>query len=193
MPIDEAGVIRLMDQTSSYWRELMRGSFDRTYAASRMRVGMVHERIGLAPQFYVAGLARQFGGILENLEQLEAPPLEAVDAILRAVFFDLTFVIDAYVEARAAALVQTDRFAAPLIAGLSTGIAIVDRRNRIEVVNQHLLDLVGISASVAHRMAVADALPFAGIVELVAAVRDSAASHDQFGNATISGVSILIR
>lgn len=172
--VDEEATSRLMIQVDSYWRELLSSSFDRSHAASRMRVGMVHERIGLAPQFYVAGLARQFGGILDSLVGLDEPLVDAVDALVRAVFFDLTFVIDAYVEARAAALVQTEQFASQLIAGLSTGIAIVDARNRIEVANQQLLDLVGISATVAHRMPVADALPFSGVVELIDAVRDSA-------------------
>ncbi|MEZ5229893.1 MAG: protoglobin domain-containing protein [Acidimicrobiales bacterium] len=170
--VDDSSIDRLINQVDIYWRDLLHSRFDRGHAASRMRVGMVHERIGLAPQFYVAGLGRQLGGILHALER-DPSPVDAVDALLRAVFFDLTFVIDAYVEARANALTQTDRFASQLIAGLSTGMAIVDVRNRIEVVNQQLLDLVGIPAAIAHRMPVADALPFAGIDELVDAVRQT--------------------
>ncbi len=171
--VDGESTARLMAQVDNYWRELMQSGFDRSHAASRMRVGMVHERIGLAPQFYVAGLAQQLGGILGSLESMEESPLEAVDALVRAVFFDLTFVIDAYVEARAVALVQTERFANQLIASLSTGVAIIDARNRIEVVNQQLLDMVLIPAAAAHRMPVADALPFSGILELIDAVRDA--------------------
>ncbi len=37
-------------QVASYWRELVEGEFDPPYAASRMRIGVIHERISLGPE-----------------------------------------------------------------------------------------------------------------------------------------------
>ena len=50
----------------------------------------------------------------------------SMPALIRALFFDLSFVVDAYLDARAAALLRADGYAAALLAGLPQGVAVVD-------------------------------------------------------------------
>jgi PAS domain-containing protein len=90
------------------------------------------------------------------------------------VFFDLTFVIDAYMEARVSTLFEISRFAGQVVTGLANGVAVVDRRHRIEYANEELLAIVGVSPGVLHRLPLRSALPFDGIDDLVMAARADA-------------------
>lgn len=174
-------VPRLLDQVGAYWTELAGSRFDRTHAAASMRVGVIHERIGLTPPLYLAGLARQVTGLLRALVRPGADVRREVDALVRAVFFDATFVIDAYLGARADTLLQTGRYAEQLVSGLASGVAVVDDRGRIEHANAQLLEMVGTPAGVLRRMPVESALPFPGIADLVDAARRAPAGRQTLG------------
>jgi PAS domain S-box-containing protein len=166
--------VRLRQEVAAFWLATMTGSFDRVHAARCLRVGVVHERIGLSPQHYIAGLARHLAGVLHALPRPGADLRREVDAIIRAAFFDMSFVIDAYLDARAQSLLQTGRFAKQVVTGLANAVAIVDGRDRVEYANEELLDLAGISAAVLRRMPVESALPLEGITALVDSARASA-------------------
>lgn len=164
---------RLMQQVATYWSELTTSEFDTVHAASRLRVGLIHERIGLAPQHYLAGVAQQLTGVLRLLDRTGADLMREIDALVRVVFFDMAFVIDAYLDARMASLVDASRFAAQVVSSLSTGVAVVDARGRVEYANDQLLDYVGVSAAVVLRMPVQHALRLEGVAELVVSARTS--------------------
>lgn len=161
--VDERQVRRLTAQVAAYWREFTAVTFDRHYAVSRMRVGIVHERIGLDPQWYLAGLARQASGFLRAIPS-DHPQLAAViRSFLKTLAFDLTFVMDAYMEARAATLLRTQGYAQQLMAGLSSAVVIVDRRARIQFANESFVEKTGVEPSLLYMMALKDVVP---IVEL---------------------------
>jgi DNA-binding CsgD family transcriptional regulator len=170
-------VQRLLGKLVEFWSEASRMSFDRLRGMSRMRVGVIHERIGLTPQFYLAGLGRQLAGVLRALTGDRDEVRSAVDAIVRAAFFDLTFVIDAYLEARAATLLQTGQFAGQLVAGLANGVVMVDGRNRVEFANDQLVILTGVPATMLYRMPIEDALALDGVSELLRTVRESSSGR----------------
>lgn len=161
---------RLMTEVQRHWMELVVTGFDEAHAASRMRVGVVHEKIGLTPQYYLAGLARQLIGVLRRLPDDGATP-GRVDALVRAALYDATFVLDAYLNARAETLLHGAHYANHIVASLNTGVAVVDARDRLEYANEQLLSYVGVPAGVLHRMPVQDALPLAELPELLEKVR----------------------
>lgn len=119
-------VPRLKRQVSAFWHEFSAANFDRLHAASRVRVGVVHERIGLTPQWYLIGLARQMNGILRGILNTSSDPVESAEAFLRAAFLDVAYVIDAYMEARAYRLLHAGDFASKLMSGLAAGVLVVD-------------------------------------------------------------------
>lgn len=168
---------RLRSEVSAFWHETTTGAFDVSHAASRLRVGVIHEQIGLVPQWYLAGLAAHLAGLLRAVVGSSDDVRRDVDALIRAAFFDATFVIDAYLEARASSLLQTGRFASQVVTGLANGVAIVDSRDRIEFANDQFLDLVGVSPGVLHRMPLDSALPIAGIRDLIDAARSAASGR----------------
>lgn len=128
-----------------FWTELAEARFDRMHAASRQRVGVIHEQIGLTPQHYVAGLAVQLDGLIRAIAAMFTDSIREIDALVRAAFFDMSFVIDAY----------------------------LDARDRIEFANDPFLDMVGVEPAVLHRMPADAAVPIPGLRELLDTARTS--------------------
>lgn len=164
---------RLLVEVARYWRDLLDREPDEERAVGCMRIGMVHERIGVAPQHYLAGLARQLVALLQRMPVHGPDGASLVDALVRSALFDATFVLDAYLEGRAARLKEGALYAGHIVASLGTGVAVVDARNRMEYANEQLLDLAGIPAGVLHRMPVEDAIGLAELPALLATARRS--------------------
>ncbi|MBL8606010.1 MAG: response regulator [Myxococcales bacterium] len=156
-------VERLRRQVGSYWSELVRSPFDRSYAASRTLVGIVHERVGLSSPLYLVGVARQVTSLLRRAVTSPA----GADALVRSVFFDTSFVIQAYLDARAAALLRTDGFGGGILASLLAGVAVVDARLRVDFVNPALLAMFGLDARLVRHVHIAQLLPFPEVVPLL--------------------------
>lgn len=170
-------VPRLMAQVASYWRELATAEFDRPYAASRMRVGVIHERIGLLPQHYLAGLSHQLCTLVRAMPGRVADVAASIEVLLRAVLFDVTYVIDAYIDARADAVLRTQRYADRLVAHLADGVAVIDDSDRIQSANARFVELIGISAGLLLRIPVTAVLPMDGLPALIASARASASGR----------------
>ncbi len=180
--VPPAVVPRLLATVADHWHHLIRSDLDRSQAEACVAVGLVHERIGLAPQLYLIGLARQIGSLLRGLAaQIAEDPTangaadlqSATDALIRAAFFDLTFVLDAYLDARIDTLLDGQRFANQIVAHLATGVAVVDARGRLEYVNEQLLAYVRQPTRTLRRLPLEHAFDLEGLNELVGAARTS--------------------
>ena len=156
----------LKQQVATYWQELVNSKFDRPYAASRMRIGVIHEEIGLQPQDYLTGLARQAAGLLRAIPVDIADPAASCSALIRAMFFDITFVIDAYMEARAQSLLHAEGLAGRVMKGLSSAVAVVDGDQNILYANEKLVALCGVEPALLRMMHLSEALPMPGLSEL---------------------------
>lgn len=175
-------VPRLLTIVADHWHHLIRSDLDRTQAEACVAAGLGHERIGLAPQLYLIGLARQVSSLLRGLaaQTAEDPAtigpadlLPATDALIRAAFFDLTFVLDAYLDARIDTLLDGQRFANQIVANLATGVAVVDSRGRLEYVNEQLLAYVRQPTRALRRLPLEHAFDLEGLNDLVGAARAS--------------------
>lgn len=169
--VPPAVVERLKQQVASYWRELVDNDFDRSYAASRMRIGVVHERIGLSSQWYLTGLVRQIAKFFQSLFAEHDAPGKYIKAFVRAVFFDMAFVIDVYMEARAEALLRTEGYANQLVAGLSAAVVILDQQDRIISANHKFVALAGEEAELLYHLPLAEAIPLPEASKLVSRLR----------------------
>lgn len=165
---------RLKQAVATSWLELAASEFDRPYAASRARIGVVHERLGVTPQWYLAGVARQLGALVRAVAERHDDYVPVVDALVRAVAFDLTFVMDAYLEARAEAVLRTHGYEAQLLAGLASAVAIVDGSDRVRSANAALLRLLGIEPGLLRAVPLAAAAPIPGVAALLAEARADA-------------------
>ncbi|MCU0704043.1 MAG: protoglobin domain-containing protein [Fimbriiglobus sp.] len=169
VPTDQ--VARLIGLLGAYWEEFLDGRFDRPYAASRMRVGVIHERIGLPPHWYLIGLARQASGLLAALPPTRPDLPDVAAAIVRGVVYDVTFVVDAYMTARADTLLHAEGIAGQLLSGLTSAVAVADPHGRVMFANAPFVALCGIEPGMLYLLPLADAVPVAEVGELVAQAR----------------------
>jgi rsbT co-antagonist protein RsbR len=98
---DEATVRRVKRTQSEYFLGLFEGRIDLAYVEDRLRVGAMHERIGLAPKWYLAAY-RKYLDLLHTLLYAEYPAPEArayFGSIKKIVFFDMAIAIDTYIAA----------------------------------------------------------------------------------------------
>ncbi len=159
-------------QVASYWRELVEGEFDPPYAASRMRIGVIHERISLGPEWYLAGLARQVGGFIQAIDPALPNAPELILALVRAVLFDVSFVIDAYMEARVSRLFRSEGYAQQLVEGLASAVAVIDSRDRLISANRTLLSMIHGDPALLYLMSVEKAIPSPGLGKLLQRARE---------------------
>jgi len=107
--LDDGGTVeRLKRAQRAYFLGLFAGRCDAAYVQDRLRVGAAHERIGLAPTWYLGAYRHYLQLIREHL-------LTALDAdvgvienayasLQRIVFFDIALAIDTYIAANDEAL-----------------------------------------------------------------------------------------
>ncbi len=94
-------VRRLKKTQSDYFVGLFTGRCDLAYVEDRLRVGAAHERIGLAPKFYI-GAYRKFLQLLHDrmFTELDGAAAQAAYAsVAKLVSFDKSLAIDTYIAA----------------------------------------------------------------------------------------------
>jgi rsbT co-antagonist protein RsbR len=98
---DDTTVRRVKQLQLEYFNGLFAGRLDLAYVEDRLRVGAAHERIGLAPKWYIGGYGRYLRLLLDRFFT-DLPPAEAQSAyrsIAKLVAFDMALAIDTYIAA----------------------------------------------------------------------------------------------
>lgn len=99
---DEATVRRVKRLQREYFLGLFDGRCDLAYVRDRVRVGAAHERIGMAPKWYIGAYRRYLALILEKVFAELGDPAEAraaYQSVQKLVAFDMAIAIDTYIEA----------------------------------------------------------------------------------------------
>jgi len=92
-----------------HWDAIMAGTFDENYVESARRIGRVHHRLGLEPQWYIGGYRKLLTSLLHRLETRprarwlgkadHQKQAAMIDALVTVVLLDMDFVISVYLEA----------------------------------------------------------------------------------------------
>ncbi|WP_027591123.1 EAL domain-containing protein [Pseudomonas sp. RL] len=118
---DENTLRRLKGSQREYYRSLFAGPYDYRYVHERLRVGMVHERIGLEMKWYLGAYRLYLDRLLAELfADSEHLPLFA--SLLKAVFFDISMAVDAYAATQRQALEDSEARFARAMRGANDGL-----------------------------------------------------------------------
>ncbi len=97
---DESAVRHVKKMQHEYFVGLFQGRLDLAYVENRLRVGAAHERIGLAPKWYIGAYGRYLRLIFDRMfAELGAETGAAVKSITKLVMFDMSIAIDTYIAA----------------------------------------------------------------------------------------------
>jgi len=120
---------RLKSAQGSHWARLFNGRFDETYIQGVRTIGLVHNKIGLEPRWYIGGYAF----VLSHLTDLAVQayrwrPMRlsaVIAAVNSAVMLDMDFAISVYQEAMLEDRAKRQRIVDGLIQSFENNVAVV--------------------------------------------------------------------
>ena len=118
---DPETLLRLRRSQHDYYQRLWQGPYDRDYVLDRLRVGWIHQRVGLDTHWYLSAYRMYLDAMLQALLG-EHPQLATCTSLLKAVFFDMTLAIDTYNCAQSRALEESEARFARALRGANDGI-----------------------------------------------------------------------
>jgi methyl-accepting chemotaxis protein len=91
---------QLKQAQSTHWARLFAANFDRDYVESIDRIGRAHVRIGLEPQWYIAGYQFVLNELVDVINRQfrfsRGKSIRALKALNKAVLIDLDFALSTY-------------------------------------------------------------------------------------------------
>lgn len=145
---DDATVARLKKSQCSYFTSLTAGDYGPDYIADRLRTGLVHQRIGLEPHWYIGAYGKYLTWLMPMVRELAGDNTEAFhsafDTLMRVVCFDMSLALDAYMQAERREILQLKNYAEQIITGMPCGLMVLDSAGAIRSMNGAMGKMLGI-------------------------------------------------
>jgi diguanylate cyclase (GGDEF)-like protein len=124
---------RLRAAQRRYVLDLFGGFYDGEYVNNRLRIGMVHKRIGVEPKLYLSAVVTLKKIIIETLKRLienEEVLEQTLDALEKLIYFDTTLVFDTYIDSLVGEIESAKKRTEEYARGLETKVA--ERTKQLE-------------------------------------------------------------
>lgn len=118
---DDTTLKRLKYRQSEYYRSLFEGPYNYQYVHERLRVGMIHERIGLEMKWYLGAYRLYLDSLHDELFR-GSEHRELFSSLLKTVFFDISMAADAYAATQRQALEDSEARFARAMRGANDGL-----------------------------------------------------------------------
>ncbi len=144
--IPDAPSLEHLKQTqAAYFDSLTAGDYGPEYILNRLRVGVVHQHIGLEPKWYIGAYSRYLVGLLPELWRLlgDDPDkfLATCHALQKIAFLDMGLAIDTYIQADRHIMLGLKRYAEDIIASLPAGLIVVNDALKVRSVNRSFREM----------------------------------------------------
>ncbi|KAF0103832.1 MAG: PAS/PAC sensor-containing diguanylate cyclase/phosphodiesterase [bacterium] len=145
---DDQSLRRLRGAQSAYFSQLTAGDYGETYVANRLQVGQMHQRIGLAPKWYIGAYRKYLSGLMPlvwaecdgDVEHF----LASYDSLLKIVLFDMGLALDSYFQAEHRQLQEMKDYADRVICSMPSGLMVLDAGLRLRTINLAARDMLGL-------------------------------------------------
>ncbi len=98
---DRDSLERLRSSMRSYILDLFSGRYDAEYVNKRLRIGLIHKRIGVSPKLFMSGMRALHCSLLKECRSFQAEGLgfvdETMEALQKLLFFDSHLIFDTYI------------------------------------------------------------------------------------------------
>jgi diguanylate cyclase (GGDEF)-like protein/PAS domain S-box-containing protein len=145
---DMATVDRLRETQAGYFDRLTAGRYGPDYIHDRLRVGIVHQRIGLGPKWYIGAYRKYLSEMMKRMRPLllTQPELffDAYNAVLKIVSLDMGLALDTYFAADRQVVLQQRDYLEQIMSGMPAGLVVIDKATLVRSMNQTMLDLLAI-------------------------------------------------
>jgi len=144
---DTGTLMRLKQTLASYFDRLTAGEYGEGYIQNRLRIGLTHQRIGLAPKWYFGAYAQYLAELLPKMWQAAGEDVEkfvsAYRAVLKVVFLDIGLAIDAYRHADQQALRVAKDHLQSVISSVPLGMLLLSGDLQIISANLAFREMMG--------------------------------------------------
>ena len=146
---DAPTIDRLRTLQSAYFSKLTEGDYGPEYVKDRLRVGLVHQRIGLEPKWYLGAYRKYLSDLMPVLWRTLADEPEkfmpTYDALLKIVSLDMGLALDTYFQADSQSIRHLKQYAEQIVNCMPTGLVIVDPDFNVRSVNRALRRMLSLS------------------------------------------------
>lgn len=147
----EGRLDRLKKVQSKYFNSLTAGKYDAAYVHDRLRVGLVHQHIGLQPTWYLGAYRKYVAEMQTRLwASLGHQPIEYLktcDALTKVVNFDIGLALDTYFHADTESTRQHKEYAESLVSAIPSGLMVVDQNLAVLSMNPAMRSMLAIDSS----------------------------------------------
>ncbi|HEY0664443.1 MAG TPA: EAL domain-containing protein, partial [Gallionella sp.] len=140
---NDAKLERMKQAQMNYFSQLTEGNYDLTYVENRLHIGVVHQRVGLTPKWYMSAYCKYLSEVMPLVfeHHADAPEqaLAACRALLKIVFFDMGLALDTYFHTEHKTLKQARNYTEQIVGNMPIGFIVLDSRGKIQLVNNAVL------------------------------------------------------
>ncbi|NNM68905.1 MAG: EAL domain-containing protein [Gallionella sp.] len=145
---DAPSLERMKRTQAAYFDSLTAGDYGPEYIHHRLRVGIVHQHIGLEPKWYIGAYSKYLVGLLPELWRLlgDDPDkfLATCHALQKITFLDMGLALDIYMQVDRHIIIGLKRYAEDIIASLPAGLIVVDDALKVRSVNRSFREMFGL-------------------------------------------------
>lgn len=145
---DAPSLERLKRSQAAYFDSLTAGDYGPEYVLQRLRVGVVHQHIGLEPKWYIGAYNKYLVGLLPELWRLlgDDPDkfIATYHALQKIAFLDMGLALDTYIQADRRTILGLKRYAENIIASLPAGLIVVNNTLNVRSVNRSFREMFGL-------------------------------------------------
>lgn len=127
---DPEVVSKLKKEQWRYLSALTDGNYDWEYVLDRLRVGVVHQQIGLEPKWYIGAYSNYLCNVFDQIKRLMGDkPEKMIDtfkAFLKIVFLDLGLVLDTYFSADITEMKRLKDFSESIVCNVPAGLIVLN-------------------------------------------------------------------
>lgn len=177
---DEATLGRLKKSQSTYFKALVAGVYDQTYLEDRLRVGLVHAKVGLSPGWYLGAYSHYLTELLPRIARGVGNThsddlLRTFQALIKVVFLDVGLAIDSYIAHRDELLTDLRDYGAAF-ANLPYGTMVATPDLKVVFANRAFENLFGFAPNSLRGCPLSNVMDVAHISALIdAAMREQSA------------------
>jgi diguanylate cyclase (GGDEF)-like protein/PAS domain S-box-containing protein len=182
--IPDAQLLARIKQTqAAYFESLTAGEYGPEYISHRLRVGVVHQRIGLEPKWYLGAYSKYLGELLPEIwQRLGKDPesfIAAYRALIKVVLLDMGLAIDTYIQADRQTILALKEYTDMVFASIPDGLLVLSSELVILSANRSFLKQFGLTAKAAPGRHLMEVITADGLRERILEVLSTGvAQHD---------------
>ncbi len=173
---DPETVERLRQSQARYFGTLTAGTYDLRYVRDRLRVGVVHQRIGLAPAWYFGAYGWYLSELIPEIWRRLAGDHEefiaTLQALTKVLLLDMGLAVDAYVAMDRRVISALEASAEAAFANLPFGVLVLGPNLRVWSANPRVLHWLGLSPEAVRDRELTELVPIDGLAALAREAAD---------------------